>query len=362
MSRILFLDPYHGPSHAALSTAFAEHSRHEVTLLTLPPRKWKWRMRGAAFAFEAMVRALRQPPDALIATDMLNVPEFLALLRDALPPRLPVLTYFHENQITYPLPRRDERDFHFGLANIYTALASDLVVFNSAFHRDEFLAAIATVIDLMPDGRPADPGARIAARAEVLGVPVDVPPMSDDGCERPPLIAWNHRWEEDKDPDAFFAAMEALDARGIEFGMVVLGQSFREQPECFERARRKLSHRIAHWGYLPGRRDYLAMLARCRVVVSTARHEFYGLAVREAIAAGCYPLVPRRVVYPEMVEERAGHLWSTQEELVARLADAMMKQGLYVDPALRARVASPSAAEAAQRLDAWIDRLVNEPR
>ncbi len=358
MPRVLYLDPYHGPSHAALSPAFREHARHQVTLLTLPPRKWKWRMRGAALAFEPQVRALPEPPDVLVTTDMLNVPEFLALLRDTLPPRLPVLTYFHENQLTYPLPRHDERDFHFGLANIYAALASDLVAFNSAFHRDEFLAAIPSVIDSMPDQRPGDLVARLAARSHVLGVPVDVPDPPGPPRDSERLIAWNHRWEEDKDPEAFFAAMEALDARGVEFKMVVLGQSFREQPPCFERAREKLSHRIAHWGYLPDRQAYLAMLARCRTVVSTARHEFYGLAVREAIAAGCYPLLPHRVVYPELVDGRTGHLWRTQEELVARLADLMAGPAPRVDRALRARAASPAPAEAARRLDAWIDELI----
>jgi glycosyltransferase involved in cell wall biosynthesis len=358
MSRVLYLDPYHGPSHAALSAAYAAHSRHQVTLFTLPPRKWKWRMRGAALAFEPRMRALARPPEALIATDMLNVPELLALLRDALPSRLPVLTYFHENQITYPLPRRDERDFHFGLANIYTALASDLVVFNSAFHRDEFLAAIPSVIGLMPDFPPEDPGARLAGRSRVLGVPVDVPAAEGEPRERGGLIAWNHRWEEDKGPDEFFAAMEALDARGADFKIAVLGQSFREQPACFERARQRLAHRIAHWGYLPERRDYLAMLARCRVVVSTARHEFYGLAVREAIAAGCYPLLPHRVVYPELVEGRTEHLWRTQEELVDRLAGLMARPAIRVEAALRARAASPTPQQAAGRLDAWIDELV----
>jgi len=358
MSRVLFLDPYHGPSHAALSTAYAAHSRHQVTLLALPPRKWKWRMRGAALAFEPQVRALPEPPEALVTTDMLNVPEFLALLRDALPPRLPVVTYFHENQITYPLPRRDERDFHFGLANIHTALASDLVVFNSAFHRDEFLAAIPSLIGLMPDQRPEGLVARVAARSQVLGVPVDVPDVPGPPRAPEKLITWNHRWEEDKDPDAFFAAMEALDARGVEFKMVVLGQSFREQPACFARASARLAHRVAHWGYLPHREAYLAMLARCRVVASTARHEFYGLAVREAIAAGCYPLLPHRVVYPELVDGRAEHLWRTHEELVARLADLMAGPAPRVDPALRARAATPTFSQAARRLDTWIDELI----
>ena len=357
--RVLFLDPYHGPSHAALSTTFRERSRHEVTLLTLPPRKWKWRMRGAALAFEPQVRALSRPPEILMTTDMLNVPEFLALLRDALPAGLPVLTYFHENQITYPLPRRDERDFHFGLANIHTALASDRVVFNSAFHRDEFLGAIPSVIGQMPDCRPTqDLAARIAARSEVLGIPVDVPEGAATGTRRGNLIAWNHRWEEDKDPEAFFAAMEALEARGIDFGLVVLGQSFREQPACFERARLSLAHRIVHWGYLTDRRAYLEMLARCRVVVSTARHEFYGLAVREAIAAGCYPLLPHRVVYPELVGGRAGYLYRTHEDLVTRLAELLTGPAPEPDPALRARAASPTTAEAAGRLDAWIDAII----
>ena len=37
------------------------------------------------------------------------------------------------------------------------------------------------------------------------------------------------------------------------------------------------------------------------MIVSTADHEFFGISVVEAIAAGAYPLLPRRLAYPEIL-------------------------------------------------------------
>ena len=351
MARILFLDPYHGPSHRALSIALRDHSRHEVTLLTLPPHKWKWRMRGAAFAFEPLVRALA-PPEILVCTDMLNLPEFLALVRGHLPPGLAVISYFHENQLTYPVASRDERDIHFGLTNIHTALASDRVVFNSAFHRGEFLEAVDGLLQTMPDQRPEGIPARILSRSQVLGPPLDLPAL-DQPKEN--LILWNHRWEEDKDPESFFRVMRRLDLTRLDFKLMVLGETFRDQPACFEAARRDLAHRIEHWGYLPSRLEYLEQVARCRVVVSTARHEFFGLAAREAIALGCLPLLPRRVVYPEMVGGRDEYLYDTEDDLFARLTRMLADPQAQCPTDLRDEIAAHTVKRVVSQWDEWFD-------
>ena len=55
---ILALEPYYGGSHRAVLDALAAHVDADWHLLTLPARKWKWRMRGAAITFAEQARQL----------------------------------------------------------------------------------------------------------------------------------------------------------------------------------------------------------------------------------------------------------------------------------------------------------------
>ncbi|MCB0149132.1 MAG: DUF3524 domain-containing protein, partial [Caldilineaceae bacterium] len=55
------------------------------------------------------------PPDVILATDMLNVPAWLGLLRDVLPARVPVALYMHENQLTYPWRPGEGRDLTYAM-------------------------------------------------------------------------------------------------------------------------------------------------------------------------------------------------------------------------------------------------------
>ena len=223
---------------------------------------------------------------------------------------LPVVFYFHENQLTYPVREERERDLHFAVTNFVSALAADEVWFNSAFHRRELLAALPRLLRRLPDRLLLEEVGRLeeCSRVEWPGV---VDPRSvdlqtrdikaDASPDSPLRIVWAARWEHDKDPATFFRALRRLDA-GLRFEVSVLGESYREQPVEFDEAREWLGRRIAAWGHVESREDYRAELMRADVFVSTALHEFFGLAVVEAGLAGAFPLLPRRLSYPELLD------------------------------------------------------------
>lgn len=323
--RVLALNPYHGGSHRALLDGWSRHSRHDFTALTLPPFKWKWRMRHAALSFAERAAELARddcPWDVVFCTDMLNLAEFRGLAPAAVA-RLPAVAYFHENQLTYPNLESRERDLHFAFTNMVTGLAADQVWFNSAFHRDEFLDALARLLGRMPDHQPLSAVDRIRVKAGVFPPGIEPPPARPARPRDLPLrVTWAARWEHDKGPQTLFAALGLLRDRGVDFRLNVLGQSFQRVPQCFEVARRELADKILRWGFLADRAEYQLALAESDVVVSTAHHEFFGIAMVEAVAAGCYPLAPRRLAYPEVLGAAPDWFFDgTPEDLASRLAE-----------------------------------------
>ena len=53
------------------------------------------------------------------------------------------------------------------------------------------------------------------------------------------------------------------------------------------------------YGFIREEREYYDLLARCDVILSTAMHDFQGLALQEACLADCTPLAPNDLAYPE---------------------------------------------------------------
>jgi len=313
--RVLVLEPWFGGSHRRFLEGLVAHSRHDLRVLEMAPRYWKWRMQGGAVTLAAKARAALAEgwrPDLILATDMVHVPAFLALTRDVLAD-VPVVAYFHENQLTYPLRDGRERDLTYGWINYLSALTADRVVFNSAFHRDEFFGALPDLLRRFPDYAHVGELAALRAKSAVLHLGLDlagldaVRPDAEARKARepgPPVVLWNHRWEYDKDPEAFFRVMNRLDDVGARFRLILAGKTFAEQPPAFEAGFRRYADRVLHYGYAESFSEYAALLWRADVVASTSIHEFFGVSMLEAIHCGCHPLLPNRLTYPELIPER----------------------------------------------------------
>ncbi len=301
--KILALEPYYGGSHKAFLDGWAAVSKHNWTLYTLPPYKWKWRMRHSAITFARQISrsvAKGQKWHVIFCSDMLNLAEFLGLAPLSVR-KMSAVVYFHENQLTYPVRVESERDYQFAMTNMTTALAATSVWFNSAFHRDSFFEAMEAFLRKMPDCQPTETIEEIRSKALVYPPGVN---NRGNGVERktgPLRILWAARWEHDKNPEGFFEALKMLKARGIDFRLSVIGEQFRELPEVFAWARRHFASHIDQWGYQKSRCEYEKALKQADVFVSTAKHEFFGISLVEAGLAGVYPLVPKRLAYPEIL-------------------------------------------------------------
>ena len=328
-TRILALNPFHTGSHRSFLEGWAARSRHEFTVLSLPGTHWKWRMRHSAASLAFGVNELEsQTWDVVFATDLLNLAEFRGLVSQDIS-RLPTVLYFHENQFAYPSRgehTNSDRDLHFALTNLVSLLAADAIWFNSQFNRESLFAGIESILTRVPklgaDDRTRWSDQLLKARSNsfVHSPGVDPIDMRDVSSGKIHLL-WVARWEHDKNPEQFFESLRSLRESGVEFRLSVLGESFRNVPECFAQAKVEFSEQIEHWGYAESKVQYRSVLSRGDVVVSTARHEFFGIAVVEAMTAGCIPVLPDKLSYPELVQRDEQFLYNDSSELVRRLQE-----------------------------------------
>ncbi len=310
--RILLLSAYDAPSHRYWREGLARYcAQHRFTQLALPPRFFSWRVRGNSLSWGFTCReTLEQGYDLLVATSQVD----LSALRGFVPALagIPTLLYFHENQFAYPLSDSAHASLEPKIINLYSALCADRLVFNSEWNRRSFLEGVGQLLRRLPDQVPRGLTARLAAMSHVLPVPIELGHPGAALAQTAPAnrapgarlqVVWNHRWEYDKGPAILLAAVVACIEAGIPVRFHIIGQRFKSQPPELRELGQLLQLNPAYlgsWGTVPARKDYLDLLDASDVVLSTALHEFQGVAVMEAVAHGCWPLVPDRLSYPEL--------------------------------------------------------------
>lgn len=294
-------------------------------------------MHGGSVTLARVYMEQFEPVDLIIATDMLDLTTFLALTR-AKTSTTPAVLYMHENQLTYPLPgdpttgpmrrQKGERDLHYAFVNYASMLAASKIVFNSRYHRDDFLAALPNFLRHFPEHCELASVDEISGKSAVMPVGIRLEKLHSGGMRADlpdkPLIIWNQRWEYDKNPDQFFRALIGMQELGLSFRLALCGEVFEQLPGEFGSAVKKLERHLIHVGYAE-EPHYHNLLREAEITVSTARHEFFGISVVEAIACKTFPILPKALSYPEIVpaEFHGACLFETHEQLLDKLRWAL---------------------------------------
>ncbi len=305
MGHFLFLESYYSGSHKYFADGLIKHSKHKIDIHTLPARFWKWRMRGAALFFADQIKDLSKY-DGVIVSNMLSLSDLKAIWSNI---PLPFILYFHENQILYPLSKGEKEDLHYGFTDITSAISADYIFFNSNYHRKAFLEGMKPFISRMPDKKPLWVIDSIQKKAKTLYPGCNLrKPESRKEKKTIPTIIWNHRWEHDKNPEDFFSILFKLNNEDVDFRLAVLGEQYTRSPKIFNEAKVILKDKIVHFGYLENYNSYRNWLKNGDIVMSTSNQENFGISVVEAIGEGCFPLLPDRLSYKELIPEQYHNL------------------------------------------------------
>ncbi len=341
--RVLLLSAYDAGSHRywyrQLQRLFGDW---HWQVLALPPRHFSWRVRGSPLHWALSERnTLEAGYDLLIATSMVD----LATLRGLVPSlsSLPTLLYFHENQFDYPPGQHRHGMLEAQMVSLYSALSADAVLFNSAYNRDTFLAGVDDLLRRLPDFAPREAVRSIAARTRVIAVPVSppepptVPELSLWGEDealtgRPLRLLWSGRFEHDKGGEGLERVLKQLEVRAVDYKLALCGQTFRQRPAVFERIAGRYAGRLVHMGWLEHLADYHRLLSGADIVLSTALHEFQGVAVMEAVQGGCIPVVPDRLAYRELYPPSCRYLSAPEDPDAEAAAAAALIAAVAADP------------------------------
>ena len=304
--KILYVEPYYTGSHKQWIEAYKKYSSHHIDVISLPGKKWKWRIHGGAVTLAEKFIKNNKKYDLIIASDFLNLPVFKSLCSNRLN-NTKIVIYFHENQITYPWPPNDKdvelkRDLHYAYINYTSSLVSDFNFFNSQYHLNSYLDGLKKYLKKMPDYNNWESLTDISNKSKVLYLGCDLNKMDlNKKYNDIPIILWNHRWEYDKNPELFFNTLIKIKDKNIDFKLVVVGENFNDYPNIFDIAKEKLKDNILHFGYCKTYNEYLSWLQKADILPITSMQDFFGVSIVEGIYAELLPVLPNRLSYPELI-------------------------------------------------------------
>lgn len=304
---ILLIEPFFTGSHKNWALGLQKYSQYNIEILSLPGRHWKWRMHHSGLTLGLKANEwVKQfgKPSLIIATDMLDLSSFLALTQHW-SAEVPIVNYFHENQLTHPWQNKPE--FEYAYKNFLSLVHSDKVLFNSLFHLENLLITLPKFLNIYPDFNHKNliPKLKEKSAHLPLGLELKSHEIIQNRKTDVPVILWNHRWEFDKNPEEFFEVLIKLHKENYQFKLIVCGESYQKTPSIFKQAKIELDQNIIHWGYVKDKNEYYSLLAQSDLLPVTSNHDFFGISVVEALNFGVIPILPNNLCYAEHCQDES---------------------------------------------------------
>lgn len=287
--KILALEPYFDAGRRQVFTSMVTRSRHDWTLLTLPPRRVERRLAVASRWFaEQINRDALGPFDLLFVGEMLNLPDFRRCV-----PRLanvPAVIYFQENQ-TPPVHVESSDPLHF--VNVNTAVAASELWFNSQWHLDDFLDRAEALVARQPEIGGRAPTSELRAKSQVVLPPTDLGRAYQAVANGPAVTRDPRTLLVDTrgiDTELLLECVRRLEASNEIFDLITVGPQ-RGIPDDLPRT-------VIH------ERDQTNQLRAAHAAgtyLSLRRGATFDEMLIPALSAGCWPVVPEVGIFPELI-------------------------------------------------------------
>ena len=319
---ILALEPYYGGSHRAVLDGLVAHidaewdTAHAARAQVEVAHAGRGDHHGRTGALS--VGSARRF-DLVFASTFVNLAEWRGLVGSRLA-SVPAIVYFHENQLVYPNRHTAEWDFQFPLTNITSALSAERCLFNTRVESGPLPGRDSGLPRPVP--RSSTQTGRRDDRREVRGPP---PALRSRGLRRRTGDAGAAMPRSCGRTGGSTTRIPRSSSPRLERSLPRVSTSrspSRARHSRTSRSRSCAPRRSSATGSCisasprpePSTRG---LLASSDVAVSTAINEFFGIAMIEAAYAGCFPLVPDRLAYPEIYP--AQMRYGSSEQLVALL-------------------------------------------
>ena len=302
--KILYLEAFYSGSHKFFLDHLINLSKFDIDKLVIEEKTWRLNYEKSALFFFQNIKNI-EDYDLVISSSLVDISVLKGFYKNF--PK--VILYWHESQFEYP----GKKSGYLGLKDIHNFISSDLNIYNSNFHKNDFfkkakkelkkfkLPSLGKVLEeKYSSSQIVYPGFDMqSVGSQDVGV-------GASPCACPvPTFLWNHRWSKDKDYFMFFSMMRYFKRRDYKFKINIFGESTLVGNKDFLDFKEQMGDYINKFGYLDSKEEYYKEVLSSDIVISTAIEENFGISMVESMYSGLTPVLPTRLSYPELIPEES---------------------------------------------------------